>query len=145
MEINIDTVVEGAYPDTPQTIDVIGIELQVPENVKVLRVGDREKYILHGTTQDFIRFDVKQSPIFVGTRWSYNGRQKIPGGWNLKEHFPNIIWIYDGLRSVSTRDGRLYIEALYVHEDWRWSLDRVPEILDKAKKIFDAQNNEVER
>ena len=65
MEINIDTVVEGAYPDTPQTIDVIGIELQVPENVKVLRVGDREKYILHGTTQDFIRFDVKQSPIFL--------------------------------------------------------------------------------
>ena len=147
--ININTVVEGAYPDTPQDISVCGIEtvLYIPKNARILRIRDGirdEKYIFHGTTSDFSDFRVVQSPVFIGKR-GYGEIKRISGGYDMREQFPNIIWVFDAQRSLLTLDGRLYVKAIYFHEQWRWYLDRVPEILGEAKKIFDAQSNEVER
>ncbi len=140
--MKLNTVVEGTYPDIPQVINVCGIELQIPINARVLRIRERERYILYGTTQDFLDLRIVQSPIFVGVK-GYDDGKKIPGGWDLREHCENIGWVHDNQRSLLTRDGRLYVETIYFHEDWRWYLDRVPEILHKAKKIFDVDSNEV--
>jgi hypothetical protein len=144
-KININTVIEGAYPNTPQDISVCGIEtvLYIPENARILRIKD-EKYIFHGTTSDFSEFRVAQSPVFIG-KSGYDKIKRISGGLDMKEQFPKINWIFDAQRSLLTLDGRLYVAAIYFHEQWRWYLDRVPEILYKAKKIFDAQSNKVER
>lgn len=127
----INTIVGGMMPDTPRSLLYAGFEFQIPENSQILKIKDKTKFLLYCRT-DFIDISIINNPHFH----KYYMREKIQGGFPLETLCQNIDWVFDSQRSFTTRDGRLYVESIYFHTDWRWYLNAVPLIIEDCKKIF---------
>ncbi len=134
MARTISTIVEGAFPDTPETLLYAGFEFQIPENARLLRIKDKTKYILYCST-NFSQMSIEQNPFFT----DYEQCRNLPGGFPLESLYANIDWAFDAQRSFITRDGRIYIESGFFHQDWRWYLEAVPNIIQDCNTIFSRE------
>ncbi|MEK6830756.1 MAG: hypothetical protein AABX77_01900 [Nanoarchaeota archaeon] len=139
----INTIVEGCYPDTPRSLTYCRTELQIPENVRVLDAEDswNRKYILYATTTDFDNINIENCQSFkdYDSKKEFNKSIK---GYPLKRLESKIHLIFGAQRSLTTRDGRIYIDSHYFHKDWTWYLDAVLTILKECKEIFRGKNPE---
>jgi len=129
---NIETIVEGAMPDTPSRLMYAALEIQIPENAILLSTGGFQKYLLYARTSDFKKLKRINCPDFSSSQRvrAYDEikrfSEKIGSGFPLKRLFPNIKWVFDSQRSFTTRDGRIYVEVTYFHPDWIGYLRAVP-------------------
>ncbi len=130
----INTIVEGAFPDTPSSLLYAGFEFEIPKNARLLRIKDKTKYVLYCST-NFVDMSIEQNPFFT----DYKQCRDIEGGFPLERLYPNINWAFDAQRSFTTRDGRIYIESTFFHKDWRWYLDSVPFIIQDCNTIFSCE------
>ncbi len=135
---NINTIVEGCMPDTPERLMYCGVQEQIPENASVLRIKERTKYLLYYKTNFNRDCAIVNNPFFD----SYEDRKKIEGGFPLENLNKNVDWIFDAQRSFTTRDGRIYVESIFFLKDWRWYLEAVPTILKECKEMFRGEKSE---
>jgi len=145
MSENIESIVEGCMPDTPSRLMYCGIELLIPKNAKILLSNHEihpNRYLLYAETEDFESFQVVQTPYFLGNLNLTDPSKLISGGWPLIQFEPNFREIFDAQRSITTRDGRIFIKALYFHESWRSYLKAVPIILKECGMIFRGEATE---
>jgi len=145
MSKTINAIVEGCMPDTPKKLMYCGIEMVIPENVQIL-LSDHDvhpnRYLLYAKTEDFSEFKISQNPYFDCNLNFKNPNKLYTGGWPLRSFEPNFRWIFDAQRSLTTRDGRIFIETTYFHKDWRWYLDAVPTILKECREMFKGERTE---
>ena len=141
----INSIVEGCMPDTPGKLMYCGIEMIIPENVQIL-LSEHEihpnRYLLHAKTKDFSEIKILQNPHFKCNLNFQNPNKFFSGGWPLRSFEPNFRWIFDAQRSLTTRDGRVYIQATFFEEDWRWYLNAVPIILKECGEMFREERAE---
>lgn len=142
MDDGIETIIEGCYPDTPMSIMCVGIEELIPKNVNLL-LSDHEihphRYLLYARTEDFSTYEINQNPYIermVHGRY-LNPHKLFTGGWPLNDNINNFRWIFDAQRSLTTRDGRIYINSVHFQDGWRFYLDKVPLLLKDCKSIFE--------
>ena len=134
----INTIVEGCFPDTPGKLAYAGLEMQIPENAHVLK-SDKRTFLLYGDSNNR-DLRVINNPFFE----TYGQVKVVRGGFPLERLHPNFSWIFDAQRSLTTRDGRIYIETVYFHKDWRWYLEAVPKILEVCGKLFSGELTEAD-
>lgn len=146
---NINTIVEGAMPNTPERLMYASLELQIPENAIILTTDekdDRFKYLLYAKSADFNKIEIINKPDFslYDRVKAYDViRDKFKGGYPLNRLEQNIKWIYDSQRSFTTKDGRIYVHTTYFHPDWRWYLNSsVPTILRECGELFKGKKTE---
>lgn len=135
---NINTIVEGCIPNTPESLMYCGVEEQIPENASILRIKEKAKYLLYCRTNFTGDCIIVNNPFFN----SYEDVKKIEEGFPLENLIKNVDWIFDAQRSFTTRDGRAYIQLIYFHKDWRWYLEAVPTILKECKEMFRGEKSE---
>ena len=141
MPKEINTIIEGCFPDTPRKLMYSGIEIKIPKNARLLLSEHKihpNRYLLYAKTKDFLDFEILQNPRF---RTNFPSRD-IKGGWPLKRFEPNFRWIFDAQRSLTPREGRIYIDAFYFQEQWEWYLSAVQTILKQCGQIFRGEKTE---
>jgi hypothetical protein len=141
----IHSIVEGCMPDTPMQLMYAGIEFQIPKNANVLFWSHDihpKKYLLYGKAKNFTDFEIINNPYFQFEK-GLDVNNLIKGGVPIRYYEPNFNWIFDAQRSLTTKDGRIYIQGLYFESRWRWYLERVPKILRESEEIF--KKNKLER
>jgi len=144
MSNNIQTIVEGAMPDTPSRLMYCSLELRIPENALILayKNDERFKWLLYAKAEDFQNMKILNNPDFssFGRVKAYGEiEKKFKGGFPLDILDPGIRWAFDAQRSFTTRDGRIYVQTTFFHPDWTWYLDAVPIILEDCRKIFSEE------
>jgi len=135
----LNTIIEGCMPDTPRSLLYAGIELQIPENLQIVFCENgvhEDRYLLYARSSDFVDFEVINNPFYESYKES---KQALKGGWPIKRIEPNFNWIFDAQRSITTKDGRIYIDAMYFAKSWRWYLDAVPTILRECGEVFSGE------
>ena len=145
MSKDIKTIVEGCMPDTPRKLMYAGIELDIPQNVKIVLSNHDvhpNRYLLYAKTDDFSSFDILQNPYFECNLNFQDPNKMFSGGWPVLQFESNFRWIFDAQRSLTTLDGRIYIQALFFERNWRGYLDTVPTILKECGEIFGGDKTE---
>ena len=120
LERKVDTLLEGCMPDQVASLQYTELELDIPKNVKIVKVGDTE-FLLYAKTGDFRSFQREDSS---------NPKSK---GWPLEAFEPMITWAFDNPRSLITRDGRIYLSPVYLKEGFDWYQNFIPSILRDCK------------
>ena len=144
----IETIIEGCMPDTPGRLMYAGIDTQIPENAKIL-FWDHDyhpmRYLLYAQAdEDFMDFEVLDDYGFLESEIGFlESNRFFRGGFPLRKYEPNFSWIFDAQRSLTTRDGRIYVEAGYFTKDWRWYLNAVSRILSECGEIFRGEKDEM--
>lgn len=145
MSRNINTIIEGCMPDTPEKLMYCGIELVIPDNASII-LSDHDlhpnRFLLYAKSENFFEFEILQNPCFKWSRDSPDPNKLISGGWPIKNFESNFRGIFDAQRSLTTRDGRVYVQAIYFEERWRWYLEAVPAILKECREIFSGEKTE---
>lgn len=145
MSKTINAIVEGCMPDTPKKLMYCGIEMVIPENSQIL-LSDHDihsnRYLLYAKTEKFSEFEILHNPYFDCNLNFQDSNKSFSGGWPLRSFEPNFRWIFDAQRSLTTREGRIYIKSTYFHKDWRWYLDAVPTILKECGEMFRGERSE---
>jgi hypothetical protein len=119
---DISGVIEGCNEED-NSLGYLGFDSFIPENAKSLYLGYNELLALAG--EGFQLFP-------------YHLINPNPGkGWHL--NIPNVplVFVFTCPRSVITRDGRIYVNALALTEDKRYYLDAyMPLIIEDCTRIF---------
>ncbi len=141
----INTIVEGAMPDTPSRLMYCSLELEIPENINLAtyKSDERFKWLLYGRFNPNLQ--IVNNPDFesFGRKDAYDEiKRRFKGGFPIDTLESGLRWAFDAQRSFTTRDGRIYVEVTYFHPDWRWYLDCAPVIVDDAKKIFSGETSD---
>lgn len=142
---NVESIVEGCMPDTPSRVMYCSIELTIPKNVTMLfkeHPVHPIRYLLYAKTPDFEELQVVHNPYFKGNLNKTNPNKLLKGGWPILKFDPKFDLTFDAQRSLTTRDGRIFVNSLYFHESWRWYLDVVPTILRECGMIFRGEATE---
>lgn len=146
MSETINTIVEGGmFENTPKRLMYCGIELIIPENVQILLSDHKihpERYLLYAKTNGVSEFEILRNPYFECNRNYQDPNKFFSGGWPLKRFEPNFNWIFNARRSLTTRDGRIYIAAIYFEKKERSYLKAVPTILKDCREIFGGEKTE---
>jgi hypothetical protein len=147
MPNTVNSIVEGCMPDTPEKLVYCSLELQIPENSVLLTYADdaRLKWLLYARTNDFTQIEIANNPDFssLGKAQAYEEiKRRFQKGFPIDSIDPRISRTYDAQRSFTTKDGRIYVETAYFHQDWRWYLDAVPTIIRECGKIFRGEKTE---
>jgi hypothetical protein len=141
----IESIIEGCMHDTPSRLMYAGIEMSIPENVQML-LSEHEihpnRYILHAETEDFETFQIVHNPYFQGNLNHIDPSKMFEGGWPLLRFAPNLRWMFSEKRSLTTKDGRLFIELTYFQTGFRRYLESVPTILRECGMIFKGKARE---
>ncbi len=146
----IESVIEGCFPNTPNRLMYAGIPLQIPQNVQVI-LSDHEihprKYYLHAINPNFTDnpqdITLIHNPTYPdNSTHEFNNKNRT--GWPIVQHEPMFRWIFDAQRSLTTRDGRIFIDTTYFEESWRWYLSVVPTILKECGQIFRGEKSETQ-
>lgn len=129
IEKQVNTILEGCFHDTPSKLQYSELKTEIPINVKALLLTNSPnngRFSLYATTEDFKELKI-------------NPNYSTQGGWPINKIDAHIPWLFEGLRSFTTRAGRIYIEQGYFRENWEWYLEAVPVILSDCKSIFDGR------
>lgn len=141
----IHTIVEGCMPDTPGKLMYCGIGAEIPENARIV-LSDHElhpnRYLLYARTDNSSGLEMVPSPNFDFNLNEQDPNKLFSGGWPIRKFVSNFRWIFDAQRSLTTRDGRIFIEATYFHQSWTWYLRAVPKILEECGAIFRGEKTE---
>ena len=129
----INTIIEGCFPDTPEFLMYHDLELEIPTNAEIV-LSDHKLNPYRYSPENPDDFTVINDPFF--RRDVANPSKKIKGGWPILEHEPNFRCIFDAQRSLTTRDGRVYVSATYFEENWRWYLEVISKIIEECGQVF---------
>ncbi len=140
----INSIIEGCMPDTPRQLMYTGIELDIPKNANVLFWSHEVhplRYLLYGKTKNFTDLEIINNPFFQ-FKLGLDVNKLIKGGLPLRDYDPKFRQTFDTQRSITTRDGRIYIKALHFQDRWRRYLDAVQTILKESGEIFRGEKTE---
>ncbi|MFH1711052.1 MAG: hypothetical protein ABH840_01955 [Nanoarchaeota archaeon] len=132
-EEKINSVLEGCDHDSPSKIHYAPIEIFIPENALVLRVRE-VKLFLYGR---FNNFEYSESKILKPL-----GKSK---GWNLRDENASnpgwLGWVFEMPRSITTHDGRLYLNEVFYEPKWEYYFPLVPTILQDCSDFFSGRKS----
>ena len=136
-EEKANAVLEGCN-DSPSKIQYFPIEIFIPENASVLRIKTNTKLFLYGK---FDEFEYSGSKILKPSRNSL--------GWLLRDETNknNPGWIgqvFTMPRSITTRDGRIYLKDVFYTPKWGWYFPIVPMILNDCSDFFSGRTSKDE-
>ncbi len=123
LERKVDTLLEGCMPDQVASLQYIELELDIPKNVKLVKIGNIE-FLLYAKTKDFRSLQREDSTTARSN------------GWPLEVFEPMITWAFDNPRSLITRDGRIYLAKRYLKEGFDWYLNFMPLLLKDCKEKY---------
>jgi hypothetical protein len=115
-------LVEGCYHEAPSLLQMAGLEERVPSDATCLTINSpRDSWHLYGTTHDFRGF----SP--------YSGSKT-----KIHRLDSSIKWIFEGIRSFLSTDGRLFVDPIYIEKPhWEWYLATgLSDLINNAREIF---------
>ncbi len=118
----VDLLLEGCMPDTVMGLQYIELDLEIPKNAKILKIGSQQ-FPLYAKTRDFDSIELERS---LGSK----------GGFPLEVFEPMINWGFDNPRSLITRDGRIYLSSAYFKEGFTWYQKFIPTILKDCKERY---------
>ena len=130
----IKSILEGAHPNTPNWLQYAVLDIEIPENANVIGIGQsracggRRLYLhrFHGIPT------LEQSQEFAETR------KKIKG----IDIDKNLVWIFRMPRSITTRDGRIYVLSLFYEPRWEYYFPLIPTIKQDCEDIFKGRTTD---
>jgi len=123
-----NAILEGADHDTTCWIAYHPVELDIPKNVLLIDVGDRNIMPLYG------RVDFSNLKSFQRVQ-----RATVGKGYDLKNK--RLNWVFEMQRSITTSDGRMYIHPIFFEEGWEYYAKVVPEILEDCSNFFSGRED----
>ena len=134
-EEKVNAILEGCDHDSPSRIHYNPINIFIPENASVLRIKDSCKLLLYGK---FDGFEYSGSKIL---KPSINSL-----GWLLRDETNKnnpewLGWVFEMPRSITTRDGRIYLAEIFYKPKWEYYFPIVPMILNDCSDFFSGRKN----
>ena len=123
MDEKPNAVLEGADHDSTCWIAYSPLHVEIPENVRILDVSQWLKMPLYG------RVNFSDLRNF----------QKVPRategiGYSIRDK--DLHWRFEMPRSLTTRDGRFYINPIFYDEGWEWYEPVIPQIIVDCANFF---------
>jgi hypothetical protein len=132
----LNAILEGCNHDNPHLLQYCDLSLEIPMNSQVVHSRQGSQINRFYLSSDSFRFSLTDELIQMGRLRS---KQKIIGiELNRKE--PNLHWIYEQMRSITTKDGRIYVSSLFFDDKWTWYLEKCcSRVLSNCKDVFSGE------
>lgn len=134
MQEKITAILEGCNHDSPSRIQYCPISIAIPENASVLRVRTHPRLFLYGNFRDF---EYSRGKILKPSRESR--------GWLLREETGSnpewAGWIFEMPRSITTQDGRIYVNEIFYSSGWEYYFPLIPAILRDCSDFFNGRKS----
>jgi hypothetical protein len=127
-EEKFNAVLEGCDHDSPSRIQYCPIEIFIPANASVLRTASRTRLVLRGKFPDFEYFPARILKESQSPGWSLRDESQPNPDW--------IGWTFEMARSITTRDGRFYMNEIFYRPQWEYYSKLIPTILQDCAEFF---------